>query len=174
MRLIDVNAEVICNVGDIKSTIKLTAIFQDTITTFPAEIILKDWIYVDATEIREVFNELKKVQTEHPFFQLKLCESPLELKFFVYSLKEIPNLKPQVVFGPYRIDLAIPEKKVALEVDGHEFHKSRQQRTHNAKRDRYLQLHGWHVIRFTGTEVHNDVLGCIREAKEIIETVGLQ
>jgi very-short-patch-repair endonuclease len=83
-------------------------------------------------------------------------------------MRKIPNLKPQVVVGPYRVDLAILEKRVAIELDGHEFHKSREHRTRDAKRERYLQKQGWQVVRFTGTEIHNDVLQCIQEAIEII------
>ena len=60
---------------------------------------------------------------------------------------------------------------MVLELDGHDFHKTRQQRTRDAKRDRYLQMNGWQVIRFTGTEIHHDVLGCIEEAKKIIEKI---
>ncbi len=55
--------------------------------------------------------------------------------------------------------------------NGHDFHKTRQQRTNDAKRDRYLQMNGWQVIRFTGTEIHRDVFGCIEEAKKIIEGI---
>ena len=170
MRLIDVKSEVIYDVGSIESTIKLVAKFEDEGKHFPLEITLTDWLSVKS---KNLFDELKRIELEHPFFKLKLCESPIELKFFVYSLKEIPNLKPQVVVGPYRIDLAIPEKKVALELDGHDFHKTPQQRTRDAKRDRYFQMNGWQVIRFTGTEIHRDVLGCIEEAKTIIEKIPL-
>jgi hypothetical protein len=34
-------------------------------------------------------------------------------------------------------------------------------------------MNGWQVIRFTGSEIHRDVLGCIEEAKRIIEKIQL-
>jgi hypothetical protein len=101
MKLINVNVEIIHNIGNPESTIKLVAKFEDKGKVFPFDITLIDWVYVNS---KNLFDELKRVESEHPFFRLRLCESPIELKFFVYSLKEIPNLKPQVVVGPYRID----------------------------------------------------------------------
>jgi len=50
-----------------------------------------------------------------------------------------------------------------IELDGHEYHKTKYQRTHDAKRDRWLYGQGWHVLRFTGTEIHQDLDRCIDE-----------
>jgi very-short-patch-repair endonuclease len=166
MKLIDVNAEAIEDTNNPLATIKLTAKFEDTSSNFRWEIVLKDCLRVD---VKQLLNEIERVEKDHPYFKLKLCESPIELKFFVYAMRDIPNLKPQVVIGPYRVDLAIPEKKVVIELDGHAFHSSRQQRTRDAKRARYIQMQGWQVIRFTGTEIHQGVVECINEAKQIIE-----
>ena len=132
-------------------------------------MVLTYVIKFNSTEIAEVVKEHQRLISEHPFFKLSLCESPIELRFFVFAMRKIPNLHPQVIVNSYRIDLAIPEKKVAIELDGHEFHKTRTQRTNDAKRERYFQRQGWQVIRFTGTEIHKDVSKCIDEAIEIIE-----
>ena len=120
-------------------------------------------------ELTEVSRFLSEMLIEHPYFKLALCESPIELTFFFNAMYEIRDLRPQVEVGPYRVDLAIPEKKVAIELDGHEFHKTRTQRTDDAARQRYLQREGWQVIRFTGTEINRDVNQCILEAIEIID-----
>ncbi len=137
---------------------------------FEYGLILRDSILVNTAEFDEVLSsEMDRIISDHPFFKLKLCESPIELRFYVYAMDMIPNLCPQIEIGPYRIDLAIPEKRVAIELDGHEFHKTREHRTRDAKRERFFQKQGWHVIRFTGTEIHQDVIGCIEEAIEIIE-----
>lgn len=70
---------------------------------------------------------------------------------------------PNYFVDPYYIDLAFPDKFVAVEVDGHDYHKSKEQRTHDARKDRFLMKNGWKVIRFTGTEVHRDVEACVEE-----------
>lgn len=163
--------DVVFKNGFANSTLELIAEFEDNLNNFPYKIHLSDSISLKKNEISEILDEIATIENFHPFLKLKLCESPVELKFFVFSLQEIPGLRPQVVFEPYRIDLAIPEKKVAIEIDGHDFHKTRQQRTRDAKRDRFLQIHGWQVIRFTGSEVHNDVFGCIKDAKDIIANI---
>lgn len=106
---------------------------------------------------------------EHPFLKLSLCESPIELTFLFRAMLDIRDLEPQVEVGPYRIDLAIPKKKVAIELDGHEFHNTRLQRTNDAERRIYLQKQGWEVITFTGSQINADVYQCIEDAKEIIE-----
>lgn len=108
---------------------------------------------------------------EHPFLKLTLCESPIELSFFFNAMYKIPQLRPQVEVGPHRVDLAMPEKKVAIELDGHQFHKPRTQRANDAKRQRFLQKEGWLVIRFTGTEINRDVDGCIEDAIKIVQSL---
>jgi hypothetical protein len=168
MKLIDTNFHMILDAVKGFSSIELTAQFEDVVKDFPVKMVLKDVVHIKSTEIADVFKEEERLAREHPFFKLRLCESPIELKFFVFTMSKIPGLHPQVVVGNYRVDLAIPEKKVAIELDGHEFHKSREQRTSDAQRERYLQRQGWQVIRFTGTEIHKDVLGCIDEAIETI------
>ena len=68
----------------------------------------------------------------------------------------------------YRTDFALIDDKIAIELDGHEFHSSREQRTHDAQRDRALQLAGWKIIRFTGSEIHKDADACINELIKLI------
>lgn len=46
----------------------------------------------------------------------------------------------------YRLDLAYPLSKVAVEYDGREFHESRQRREHDRGRREWLERHGWTVI----------------------------
>jgi DNA-binding response OmpR family regulator/very-short-patch-repair endonuclease/transcription elongation factor Elf1 len=97
-----------------------------------------------------------------------LTESPIEEQFWQCLQRELDSesmvlIVPQYSVGHYRLDFAIPTSKVAIELDGHEFHSSKRQRTYDAKRDRYLQEQGWRVYRFTGTEIYRDVQGCVEE-----------
>lgn len=99
-------------------------------------------------------------------YMLIQCESPIE-KMFAVSLFCDPDTKalpvPQLCIGNYRVDFGYINERVAVELDGHDYHSSKQQRAYDAKRDRFLQSEGWKVIRFTGSEVWN---GCMEVAAE--------
>lgn len=57
---------------------------------------------------------------------------------------------------------------VALELDGHDFHKTKEQRSKDAARDRALQKRGFRVVRFTGSQVHQSVDECIKELRDVL------
>jgi very-short-patch-repair endonuclease len=63
----------------------------------------------------------------------------------------------------YRVDFMIYYEGTAyaVEVDGHDWHKSKRQRAYDAARDRFLEMRGVSTIRFTGSEIHRDVRGCV-------------
>ena len=74
---------------------------------------------------------------------------------------------PQVKIGPYRVDLAVWDASIPLEVrdprimivecDGHDFHeKTKEQARRDKQRDRFLQSRGYKVLRFTGSEIWAD------------------
>jgi len=51
--------------------------------------------------------------------------------------------------GPYVVDNAFPECKVAIEVDGFAFHTDADVFRYDRERQNYLVLNGWQVLRFT-------------------------
>ena len=79
------------------------------------------------------------------------------------------DLKIQYVLGRHRADFAIPDKKIAIEVDGHAFHSSAEQRRKDAKKQRAFQKKGWCLVRFTGHEVYHAPEMCITDTKRIID-----
>jgi very-short-patch-repair endonuclease len=83
------------------------------------------------------------------------------------------KLEAQYRLGIYRLDFAVPLLKVAVELDGHAYHKTQEQRTHDARKDRFLVTSGWRVLRFTGSEVALDAKGCCLEAARLIKRVGV-
>ncbi len=100
---------------------------------------------------------------------LEKCESPIERQFFTSARKLIPNLEPQEWIGKYRVDFALKDKKVVVELDGHSYHKTKEQRQNDAERQRHLQKEGYTVIRFTGSEINKDLSGCISEVLDILD-----
>jgi very-short-patch-repair endonuclease len=77
-------------------------------------------------------------------------------------------ISPQHQIGDYHVDFAIilnnvPDEqiKIVVECDGHDFHeKTKEQAGRDKKRDRELQIAGWKVLRFTGSEIWRDHLAC--------------
>ena len=110
--------------------------------------------------------------------QREMCESPVELAFWnvsYFELSKLGDFAPQIPFGPYRLDFALtnvpeaPLLKIAIEIDGYDYHKSKEQRTYDTKRDRYLMCNGWQVIRFTGSQIHEDTSACVQETIELVK-----
>ena len=69
--------------------------------------------------------------------------------------------------GGYKVDVAFPKQKVAIETDGWAFHSSREDFQIDRERQNKLALPGWQVLRFTWldlTEYPQRVLAEIRFA----------
>ena len=54
---------------------------------------------------------------------------------------------------PARIDFLWREQRLAVEIDGHPFHRTRQSRERDARRDQLVRLAGYEPLRFTGRQV---------------------
>jgi len=52
-----------------------------------------------------------------------------------------------------RVDFAYPERRIAVEIDGYEWHAGREQFADDRARDNALQLAGWTVLRFTWEQI---------------------
>ena len=79
--------------------------------------------------------------------------------------------------GPYKIDVAFPELKIAIETDGWAFHSDPDAFRRDRKRQNYLILQGWRVLRFTWldlVEYPQRVIAEIRSAISArLSTVGV-
>ena len=70
------------------------------------------------------------------------------------------RVKRQVPFGPYILDFAIPALSVAIEVDG-ETHATGDGPARDARRDEWMRVQGWRVLRFTNPEVLGNLEGVL-------------
>jgi hypothetical protein len=61
----------------------------------------------------------------------------------------------------YRLDIAHPTLKLAIEVDGNS-HYVRERREQDQRRDAFLRGEGWTVLRFWNREVTDDLVACVR------------
>jgi very-short-patch-repair endonuclease len=62
----------------------------------------------------------------------------------------------------YKLDMAQPEIRLAVEVDGGS-HAALVRRAQDAKKTAFLQSLGWTVLRFTNAEVQTDLDRCVQE-----------
>jgi len=103
----------------------------------------------------------------------------IEWKFWTFldsTIIRVWQLDPQYQddsTAPYKIDFRLTnlldEKlKIGIELDSHIWHeKTPNQATRDKERERFLQEHGWHLIRFTGREVWQDPAECRSQMMKI-------
>ena len=70
----------------------------------------------------------------------------------------------------YRLDFLVfyGGSAVAVELDGHDWHKTKEQRGHDAARDRWFAARKVTTLRFTGSQVFADPQGCVSELLNIL------
>lgn len=64
----------------------------------------------------------------------------------------------------FRIDLAYPVAKLAIELDGWEFHSSRSAFDDDRARANALVAAGWTLLRFTSRSTDAEIVACVRAA----------
>jgi hypothetical protein len=104
------------------------------------------------------------------------CESELEIWGVTAVLPGPPQLPPwiqqhRVRLGDgrlVRLDVAYPEARVAIELDGAAFHGSRVARERDLRRDTALAALGWVVLRFSFERLMRDPEGCRREIVAVV------
>ncbi|OCA85252.1 endonuclease domain-containing protein [Pseudobacillus wudalianchiensis] len=140
--------------------------------------------------LNEIEAELTILVTE-----AKSCDSPLEFELYLYLKTSIEHFNrvhstpfwvhtqyPITANGhTYRADMLIcpagsendtSRIQLIVECDGHDFHeKTKAQAQRDKKRDRDLQIAGYRIIRFSGSEIFKDPYGCAKEVTDFLETL---
>lgn len=103
-------------------------------------------------------------------------ESPYERRLVDAILDcglPLPTLQHEVHDGGRllaRLDLAWPAAGIAVEVDGHGYHASRDQRASDATRQNRLVALGWTVYRFTTDQIATDLPGTLAQLAPLIRS----
>ncbi len=79
------------------------------------------------------------------------------------SAAQVPTVTER---GRFRIDLAYPDLRLAIEVDGWSHHRSRGSFDNDRARGNQLELAGWTVLRFTSKSTRSDVIDTVTRARE--------
>lgn len=58
---------------------------------------------------------------------------------------------------------------IIIELDGADYHSNKVQMNYDYERENNLKLEGYNVIRFTGSQIYNDVFGCLDKVCEFIK-----
>lgn len=94
--------------------------------------------------------------------------SPIEVKLYEAMRREGLSPTPQFCIEGYFVDFAFPKVRVAVEADGAAYHQGdRHERDRN--RDWVLRRHGWKVLRFHGTTIHERAQNCAYVVKKEIQ-----
>jgi len=96
-----------------------------------------------------------------------------------FKIELIPQKRVETDIGTYYLDFLIlpkdkriPKFKIAIELDGHDFHeKTKEQVAKDKKRERQIISKGYTVLRFTGSEIYNNPRACINEISDYIENI---
>lgn len=62
------------------------------------------------------------------------------------------DIKPLYAIDIFNIDLAIPSRKLAIEIDGGNWHTSPRKRAQDKKKEDYLLANGWKILHIKGSQ----------------------
>lgn len=99
--------------------------------------------------------------------------SPIEVLLWEALEKNglISGAVKQHPIGKCKIDIAYPDKKLAIECDGREYHRENyEQIERDQKRDKYLARKGWRTLRIEGVAIHRNINLCVRKINEKLQT----
>ncbi len=78
-----------------------------------------------------------------------------------------PKINPLHVPTSYKLDIANPERMIAIEVDGLS-HGALSRQAQDRKKEQVLAGLGWTVLRFTNREVMERLADCVRTVQSTI------
>lgn len=155
------------------------------------EVALASWRAEDIQRDATMVEQLRGLNSRG-------CESPIEERMLRALRRLFPNAGPWALAGEraslfharrgpwhlvgqheasgYRLDFAAitDSHLVAIECDGHDYHeRTKEQARHDRSRDRALQAAGWSVLRFTGSEIHENADACASEVVRFLDNLEL-
>jgi hypothetical protein len=122
------------------------------------------WRDCAGAEFIEMFKDLESLHSiRSEQYRRGLRNDSNSLYFLVQpSLRsDEASMRPDFAFATS----VAPSARIAVELDGHDFHeRTRTQARRDKRKDRDMLAAGWPVIRFTGSEVYENAEACVSEA----------
>jgi len=116
----------------------------------------------------QIKHQIGSIMTD---FEKKKVDSPIELLMWdaLERYELISGACKQFEIGPYRIDIAYPMARLAVECDGAQYHRENQiQLERDQKRDKYLARKGWRTLRLEGIAICRDIEFCVEKVKRCL------
>ena len=63
------------------------------------------------------------------------------------------------------------KKPLVIELDGHDYHSNKKQMQHDYERENQLKLNGYDVMRFTGSQIFEHPIMCVKKVYEYSKTI---
>ncbi|RVP93283.1 endonuclease domain-containing protein [Sinorhizobium meliloti] len=98
-------------------------------------------------------------------------ESPIERRLYDALKFRGELVKTQVPCGKYRIDIALPVYRIAIECDGKAYHSTPSQKARDRRKNAYLKDNGWKVLRFSGKRINGNLSEVLRRIEREIKNI---
>lgn len=140
------------------------------VSSFPEEIAY-------LSPIEQIFYVAKEI------FGIISCN---DLNFEIYfNYQEYVKAKDKTYRADFYIDTVSYKNKtyrlktpILIELDGQKYHSTKEQRNRDYERENNLKLEGYHILRFTGSQVYKEPIRCVRKvydySLDIIEKEGFR
>lgn len=98
--------------------------------------------------------------------ELRKNQTPQEIKLWWYLRDERMGIKfrRQHSVGGYILDFYCPKKKLIIELDGG-VHKQKENEEYDRVRDKFFQELGYLILRFTNTQIEQNINEVLRTIK---------
>lgn len=104
-------------------------------------------------------NEVAAKQYEEERQGYSRAENAVALELAIRRIKNYERQKP---IGAYFADFFFPDWNLVLEVDGADYHSTKEQIEHDRVRDTFMKNKGLMVVRVSGSVVNKNIPGVIQ------------
>jgi very-short-patch-repair endonuclease len=134
--------------------------------------------YKHSDETKKILSEkLKKAHTEGRAWNIGMSrwnnEPSYPEKFFMQVIKnefKDKNYESEYPFGKFSIDFAWPHLKKAIEIDGEQHYRDKNQMRIDKEKNELLKQEGWQLLRIRWKLMFKDTKSYIKKAKRFIES----
>lgn len=114
------------------------------------------------------FCEMVQTKRLPDWQRIRSHRSPIQIRLYDALKQAGYKVKAEYETCGYQVDLVIKKYRIAIECDGKEFHSTPEQKKRDRKKTAVLKKHGWHVIRFSGRQIHHQIQDCVDRVHEMV------